>query len=344
VQPGGRLLLSIGDVAGRGIKAASTMGQLRSALRAYALDGYSPAEILQRLNNFQNDMATQQFATVGLVSVHADGSVVTFACAGHPPALLAGPDGETAWLEGALGPPLGASHQATYREGSAPLEEGAMLVLYTDGLVERRTEVLDVGLARLQAAVSGSRGDLNTVCEAIIDGTLLDRNTDDDVTLLVLRRAGGASPVFEALRRGLPARQLAAGTWPHRALRAARVELSGGSRAGAAAREIVQETLGGVVSDAELSDLRSVLAEVVNNAVVHGGAGDEDHSVVVHLAAAEATLRVEASSDGPAFTPSAPTAREAPGGFGLVIVDEIASRWGVDHSGDSCLWFEIDRT
>jgi hypothetical protein len=65
--------------------------------------------------------------------------------------------------------------------------------------------------------------------------------------------------------------------------------------------------------------------------------------VIVHLAAAEGVLRVEASSDGPAFTPKAPTAREAPGGFGLVILDEIASRWGVDFSGDACLWFEIDR-
>jgi PAS domain S-box-containing protein len=343
IEPGGRLVLTIGDVAGRGIKAASTMGQLRSALRAYALDGHAPVAILERLNAFQLGMDSQQFATVGVVSVAPDGSDLIYACAGHPPALVVGPDGVGRWLEGALGPPLGVVPDAPYSERTAPLDEGATLILYTDGLVERRTEVLDAGFARLEAVAGEFDGDLEAMCEAIIDGTLLDRNTDDDVTLLVLRRAGGAAPVFEGLRPGLPARQLAAGAWPHPSLRSARVELTGGPGAGAAARQIVDDTLSGVVSGAELSDLRSVVAEVVNNAVVHGGATDERSPIVVHLAAAEAMLRVEASSDGPPFTPSRPSARDTPGGFGLVILDRIASRWGVDFDKDACIWFEIDR-
>ena len=85
-----------------------------------------------------------------------------------------------------------------------------------------------------------------------------------------------------------------------------------------------------------------MVAELVNNAIVHGGVGEDDR-VVLHVAAAADALRVEVSNPGTAFEVRAPTPRDEPGGFGLVIVDRIASRWGVDDGGDTCVWFELER-
>jgi serine/threonine-protein kinase RsbW len=136
---------------------------------------------------------------------------------------------------------------------------------------------------------------------------------------------------------------LRGGTWPHERVRSAAVELPGGLRASAAARGLVSETLGGVASRPELADLLIVITELVNNAVVHGGAVDTSERVLVHVAAANERLRAEVSSRGASFEIRAPSATEEPGGFGLVLVDQLSSRWGVDGGDDYCVWFEIDR-
>jgi PAS domain S-box-containing protein len=188
VQPDGRLLLIIGDVAGRGIAAAATMGQLRSALRAYAFDGHSPGSVLERLNAFQTGLRMRGMATVGLVSVDPGGGEVVYAKAGHPPALVVGPDGEARWLTEATGVPLGVIDDAQFTEGRDTLEPGSTLVLYTDGLVELRTELIDVGFARLETAVKTAPGsDVDRLCDHVLEQTLADPDVDDDVTLLVLR-------------------------------------------------------------------------------------------------------------------------------------------------------------
>ena len=197
VQPGGRLLLVIGDVAGRGIAAASTMGQLRSALRAYAFDGHSPAAILERLNAFQAGLTGLGMATVALVAVDPAAETVRYATAGHPPGLLLGVDGAPRWLDAALGLPLGVADDATYSEADAPLGPGATVVLYTDGLIEMRSEHLDRGLARLEAAATGGPDDAEALCDAILHGTLVDPDVADDVTLLVLQTVAAEQPRLE---------------------------------------------------------------------------------------------------------------------------------------------------
>jgi PAS domain S-box-containing protein len=187
VQPDGTLLLIIGDVAGRGINAASTMGQLRSALRAYAFDGHSPGSLLERMNLFMNGLRDRGMATVGLVSVDPAKGEIRYAKAGHPPALLVGAGGETTWLDDAAGVPLGVLDDAQYAEGTAALAPGSTLVLYTDGLIEMRGESLDRGFERLEAAATSGPDDAESLLEHVLENTLADPDIDDDVTLLVLR-------------------------------------------------------------------------------------------------------------------------------------------------------------
>jgi sigma-B regulation protein RsbU (phosphoserine phosphatase) len=347
IQPDGRLLLIVGDVAGRGIAAASTMGQLRSALRAYALDGHSPASLLERLNAFQIGLRNRGMTTVALITVDPATGELRFAKAGHPPALMVDAEGRAAWLDGAVGIPLGAVDDPLYTEGSAKLTPGSTLVLYTDGLVELRGEPLDRGFERLAAATIAAPDAIDALCDAILAGTLANPAAEDDVTLLVLRMAGArlraAGEPFPRRRTDLLARQLREGTWPHERLRSAAVELPGGPQASAAARGLVADTLAGVASKPELDDLLIVVTELVNNAVVHGGAGDANERVLVHVAAADERLRAEVSSRGAPFDIRQPSPPEEPGGFGLFLVDQLSSRWGLDGGDDFCVWFEIDR-
>lgn len=346
-QPDGRLLLVVGDVAGRGIAAASTMGQLRSALRAYALDGHSPASLLTRLNAFQLGLRDRGMTTVGLVAVDVRTGEVHYAKAGHPPALIVDAGGGAVWLRDAAGAPLGALDDPVFTEGSAWLGPGATLVLYSDGLVEVRRETLDVGFERLGAATIAAPDAIDPLCDAVLAGTLANPEVEDDVTLLVLRRDGvrrrAAGEPFPRRRTDVLARQLRAGAWPHERLRSAAVELPGGLQASAAARGVVADTLAGIASEPELDDLLIVITELVNNAVVHGGAADAGERVLVHVAAADEQLRAEVSSRGGTFEPRTPSAVEEPGGFGLLLVDQLSSRWGMDGGTDLCVWFEIDR-
>ena len=181
--PDGRLGLVMGDVAGRGVKAAASMGQLRSALRAYALEGASPAEVLERLNRFQFQLDEDSMATVIMLVLDPSKGTLRWANAGHPPPLIVTPDG-VQYLEGAGGVPLGAIDDPVYREDEAALSPGTTVVLYTDGLVEHPGRPLAEGFDRLRAAID--RGlEPEALCDAILGGTLGDATSSDDVTFVV---------------------------------------------------------------------------------------------------------------------------------------------------------------
>jgi serine phosphatase RsbU (regulator of sigma subunit) len=184
----GELGISIGDVAGKGLLAAATMGRLRNALRAYVFDGAGPSELLRLLDRLvveEDTMATAQHLSLDPVTGR-----LRFASAGHPPALRIGPDGASAWLEGALGPPLGTSWEPR-EEAEAQLQPGERLLLFTDGLVERRTGTLDDGLAQLAAVAAEAAGrDLETWCDVILErmAASTDGRFEDDVALLAVQR------------------------------------------------------------------------------------------------------------------------------------------------------------
>jgi PAS domain S-box-containing protein len=206
----GRLGVVIGDVAGHGVRAAAVMGQLRNALRAFAGEGYAPAAMVQRLNRFvfengPSDMATMCFAVID----PADGSVVAVS-AGHPPVLLIPEHDPPRWLNGVGGPPVGVDPRAQYRVIESTLQPGDTLVLYTDGLIERRRESLDVGLQRL--ADAGAQvpfpAELDHVVDHLTTTLLADGGGDDDVAVLAVRFLGAVPQVFR-WRRPARATELA---------------------------------------------------------------------------------------------------------------------------------------
>ncbi|HEX8082876.1 MAG TPA: SpoIIE family protein phosphatase [Solirubrobacteraceae bacterium] len=204
--PGGRVALVIGDVAGRGVDAAAMMGQLRSALRAYALDGASPATALERLNRFLLSLAWDSMATALVLVLEPATGRVTYANAGHPPPLVLGDDGAARSLKASLSVPLGALDVPGYTEATAQLEPGATLVLYTDGLVEQRDQLIDAGIQRLEEALVAAGGaEPDAACEQILRGTIGEQGSNDDVTLVVVQAERSLGERLELELVGEPA-------------------------------------------------------------------------------------------------------------------------------------------
>jgi serine phosphatase RsbU (regulator of sigma subunit) len=189
VLPGDRVGLAIGDVAGKGLGAAALMGQVRAALHAYALIDPDPATVIERLDRFVSAMdatATAMFVTIG-----ADGTMAV-ASAGHPPAVVVEASGEARLVTGTLSPPLGAG--IADRPPAAEvhrLPAGGRLLLYTDGLVERRDERLDRSLEALRLVAASAPPTLEAMCDRVLDALAPDAaDWPDDVALLAVLRDG----------------------------------------------------------------------------------------------------------------------------------------------------------
>jgi serine phosphatase RsbU (regulator of sigma subunit)/anti-sigma regulatory factor (Ser/Thr protein kinase) len=199
----GRVALAMGDVVSRGVRAASVMGQLRNALRAYALERYEPEAVLARLNGVTRSMEGREMATLLYAVYDPESGSLTYASAGHPPPIVLEPDGNVTLLEEGRGPPLGAVPDSLFTEGDAQLEPGATLLLYTDGIVERRDMWIDEGLERLVATVA-EVGDAapEELLDRLVDSLVPGGRASDDVALLAVR----AEPsVGGTLRLKLPA-------------------------------------------------------------------------------------------------------------------------------------------
>ncbi|MCV6973987.1 SpoIIE family protein phosphatase [Mycobacterium bourgelatii] len=184
----GRLIVLIGDVAGHGVNAAGTMAQLRNALRAQLFAGATPAEALNQLNEFCVHMLPGAFATIIAARVDLDSGQVEAASAGHLMPYLpnpAAPSGNPAVQAPIrLSPPIGIAG-VTYTPSTFTVEPGHALVMYSDGLVERRGESIDDGLERLAEILGRSRD----VTASWIWSSMAWGNTDDDVTIITLRRS-----------------------------------------------------------------------------------------------------------------------------------------------------------
>jgi serine phosphatase RsbU (regulator of sigma subunit) len=175
----------VGDVSGHGLRAAVVMGRLRSALRAYALEWDDPAEVLTRLDRKIHHFEAGNLATILYAMISPKRDQMTVSVAGHLPPILSVPGQAPYPLQLPVDLPVGVGRTDTRRSTTVELPSGSTIVLYTDGLVERRSEIIDEGLQRLcDAIVAGSA---DSVCATIM--ARLDVGTaEDDIAVLAIRR------------------------------------------------------------------------------------------------------------------------------------------------------------
>jgi GAF domain-containing protein/anti-sigma regulatory factor (Ser/Thr protein kinase) len=196
----GRVGLAIGDVAGHGVRAAALMGQLRTGLRAYALDGHAPGETLKRLDRLMHTIRGRGMATAAYALFDPATGTLTYASAGHPPAVVVPACAEARLLEVKSGPPLGTLPYPTYLEVETTIGPGETILLYTDGLVERRREPLTTGLERLRATVSVV-ATADALCDRTVAALVPQGAAPDDVALVALRNL----PVAPEMQLRFPA-------------------------------------------------------------------------------------------------------------------------------------------
>ncbi|MFD5079849.1 SpoIIE family protein phosphatase [Streptomyces sp. NPDC058371] len=316
---GGRTALVIGDVMGRGVRAAAVMGQLRTAVRAYARLDLPPHEVLQLLDGLATEIDANQIATC-VYAVHDpnEGRLV-YASAGHLPILVRDESGVVLRADEPTGPPLGTGGWM-YASGSVPLGPGATAVLYTDGLVERRNEDLDEGIAALQRALAGATGTPQVVCDRLVRSAGVTADHDDDVAVLVLQHPARTGPDSELFRN-------------------AALELLGGVEATPRARAFASGVLTSWRFSRELHDLGVLAAsELVANSLQHG-----TPPMRLRLRRTDRRLIIEVT-DGDDHLPRrrrADPADEA--GRGIAIVATIASGWGSRRTpgGGKAVWCEF---
>ncbi|MEU2712581.1 SpoIIE family protein phosphatase [Streptomyces sp. NPDC007205] len=316
---GGRTALVIGDVMGRGVRAAAVMGQLRTAVRAYARLDLPPHEVLQLLDGLATEIDPNQIATC-VYAVHDpnEGRLV-YASAGHLPILVRDENGTVSRADEPTGPPLGTGGWI-HSSGSIALGPGATAVLYTDGLVERRDEDLDEGIAALERALAGATGTPQVVCDRLVRSAGVTADHDDDVAVLVLQHPARTGPDGDLFRN-------------------AALELLGGVEAAPRARAFATGVLTSWRFPAELHDL-GVLAtsELVANSLQHG-----TPPMRLRLRRTDRRLIIEVT-DGDDHLPR--RRRAEPGdesGRGIAIVATIASSWGCRRTpgGGKAVWCEF---
>lgn len=256
----GRVAITVGDVVGHGLAAAAAMGQLRTAIAALAEDAASPGELLTRLDGFLGRTGATEFATVCYGLLDPNTGVFEYASAGHPPILLVDPSGSTRWLDDANSPPLSGQQGPPRLQSSTVLPVGSLLILYSDGLIERRGTPLADGLDRL-ARAAGRLVDATTAeaCDLLVAALGVDNSRTDDVALLAVRL--DASPISR-FRRVFPARP--------EELRSLRREM----RVWMVEREIAEARRGA---------LMLAVGEACSNAVEHAYAGGVPGEVSVQV-------------------------------------------------------------
>jgi PAS domain S-box-containing protein len=272
---GGRVGLVVGDVAGRGVAAAARMGQLRSVARAYALEGHSPAAFAQRMNLYHRALSPDDLTTIVYAVIEPDRERLRFVNAGHPPPLLMPARGAPALLTGVT-PPLGVSDLPVHPETVVDFAAESALVLYTDGLVERRGEGVDCGLQRLLGAAGSARSGtgVEALRDRVVESCLGPSSGDDDVTALFVRAERELGP-------------------------SARFTLSPDAESLGALRRMLRRWLAeGGASDADTAAVTMAANEAWENAIEHAHAfapvpigvaferRDEDVYVTVHDAGA----------------------------------------------------------
>ncbi|MCX5074258.1 SpoIIE family protein phosphatase [Streptomyces sp. NPDC060334] len=315
----GRTALVIGDVMGRGVRAAAVMGQLRTAVRAYARLDLPPHEVLQLLDGLAAEIDASQIATCVYAVHDPNEGLLAYASAGHLPILVRDEHGTVRRAADPTGPPLGTGGWL-HTSGTIALGPGSTAVLYTDGLVERRGEDIDEGVAALERALAGAQGTPSVICDRLMRALGVDADHDDDVAVMVLQQ---------------PARTGADAELFHNAA----LELLGGIEAAPRARAFAQGVLASWRFPVELCDLGVLAAsELVANSLQHG-----TPPMHLRLRRTDRRLIIEVT-DGDDHLPRRRRAEPADEtGRGISIVATIASNWGCRRTpgGGKAVWCEF---
>lgn len=310
-RPDGTAVVVVGDVSGHGLDAATMMASLRFAIRAYAADADGPATILGKLTHLVNVGRDGHFATVLCGVVDPIRRTTVWAAAGHPWPLLVA-EGASRFVPVPVGPPIGVVTGAEYVELREDLPGAGTFLLYTDGLVERRGETIDVGFERL--ADAAQRIDAEPLADALfaVVRRVIPDGCDDDAALLGIRWPASRTPEPTAF--------------------------PGTPDAVTDARSYVTEALDGAPA-AVVETVALLVSELATNSVRHAAAG-----FTLDIARGSQRIRVAVSDDGP----GSPEMR-APGpiessGRGLQIVEALSDAWGCAPAPDGMgktVWFEV---
>lgn len=323
--PGGGVGAVVGDVQGHNVTAAVIMGQLRSVVRAYAVEGHDPATVLERANRLLVGLDTERFATCCLVWLQPETGAAVIATAGHHLPVIRGPSGARLDRGEDVGLPLGIDAEARYANTALTLEPGTLIALYTDGLAEARGATYDEAHEAVFAELAEDpNGELEALGDRLIDGAA-QTDRADDAALLLLRYEGIGTSAGRGVRR----------------LAISRRDLHGVRRT----RSFVRDWLRSRDLEPLTDELELLASEVVTNALVHG-----DTDVDVHVRGYPDRVRVEVRDSDPSPAvpigngsgPGTAQTEEAEGGRGLVIVSLLASAWGNSPSGrGKTVWFEL---
>jgi len=298
--PGARVALVVGDVAGHGVRAAVTMGRLRTAIHTLARLELPPAESLQQLDELMHTLGEREphFATCTYAIFDAVSGTCEVAVAGHLPPLLVQPDGSNEYLDVSPAPPLGVG-EGPIESKQFTVEDGSLFVLYTDGLVENRTRDIDDGLGRLQKIFSDSPAErsLEDLCKAMLDGVYADHQRDDIAVLL-------------ARLSRIPA--------DHHATWTLGRELTSVGQARSLIREPMERW--GLEDMIPITEL--LVSELVTNALRYSP------GAVTLRIVREGALVCEVGDNSAALPRLRQAGRDDENGRGLQVVSQFASRWG----------------
>lgn len=302
----GLIGISVGDVVGHGLAAAIVMSRLRAAVAASALTAAEPLAVLAALDRYAASVTGARCATVAYALIDtgagSGGATVSYSCAGHPYPLLVPPDGDPVFLESGRRPPV-AVEDAHPGGATATVEliPGSMILLYTDGLIERAGETLDDGFARLKAAAAGCAAlPVESVCAELLARMEPPTGYRDDVVVLALRPSHAAGRSFATVLPAVPAQIPVA----RRQLRAWLDSIA--------------------VEPGREEDILLATGEAVTNAIEHGSHSEPRKTVTVEAFLHEDTVSVTVSDSGRWVGDSSASLRNRRRGRGLTLIGGLA--------------------
>jgi serine phosphatase RsbU (regulator of sigma subunit)/anti-sigma regulatory factor (Ser/Thr protein kinase) len=312
--PGARVALVVGDVAGHGVRAAVTMGRLRTAIQTLSMLELPPAESLQQLDVLMQTLGEREphFATCAYAVYDGVTGEIELAVAGHVPPLLVHPDGTNEYLEVTPCPPLGIGNGVVDTK-IIPVEDGSLFVLYTDGLVESRDRDISEGLDRLAAAFGegAPERDLEDLCKLSLDGVYADAKRDDIAVLI-------------AKLRRIPE--------DHRLC----FQLESDYAAVRHARSLIRDPLKRWGLEDLIDSSELLVSELVTNAIKYAKG-----EVSLRLILEPDSLVCEVHDSSPALPRVLQVDKDAENGRGLHVVSQVAAKWGMRRTATGkVVWCE----